>query len=193
MQWPAKPGKYPAVNKRFVALSGAVGAAALFRLAPHPPNFTPIEALALFGGASFASRRAAFLVPLAAMLLSDLVLGLHYGALAQLHSQPVVYACILATVAIGRALRGRRSPQNILAASLAGSVLFFVVTNFAVWAGGSMYPFSIQGLAGCYVAAIPFFRNALTGDLAFTAAIFGGFALLERYSPALREPAPCVA
>ena len=139
-------------------------AAALARLVPHPPNVTPIAAMALFGGACFANRKMAYLLPLAAMLLSDLVLGFtRYGLLSLLAIQPVVYACILATTALGQLIKDRRSVWQVGTATLAGSLLFFVVTNFAVWAAGHLYPLTGSGLAACYVAAIPFFRNSLAG------------------------------
>jgi hypothetical protein len=98
-----------------------------------------------------------------------------------------VYACLLATVAIGRTVGNRRSFGQVSGAALAASVLFFVVTNFAVWAHGRLYPLTWSGLAACYTAAIPFFRNSLLGDAAFTALLFGGLALLERRVSSLRE------
>jgi hypothetical protein len=96
-----------------------------------------------------------------------------------LRSQPIVYACILATALIGRTITDRRSPWQIGAAALSGSIMFFVVTNFAVWAMDDMYPHTGAGLAICYTAALPFFRNALAGDLFFTAVLFGGLAMAE--------------
>src|SRR5262249_47664325 len=110
---------------RFFVVTGIILAAALARLVPHPPNVAPIAAMALIGGACFAARRLAFAVPLAAMFLSDLVLG--FSAVT-----PVIYGCFAAIVAIGFLLRGRRALLPIAAASLTASLLFFVVTNFAV-------------------------------------------------------------
>jgi hypothetical protein len=170
------------IAPRFATLCALVVLAALARLLPHPPNFTPVGALALFGGATFADRRAGFLVPLAAMLLSDAVLGFHSG-------MPVVYAAFVAIVGIGLILRARRTPLRLAGASLAASVLFFVVTNFAVWAMGSTYPKTAGGLIACYAAAIPFFGNTLLGDAFFTAVLFGGLALVEWRVPAVRAAA----
>jgi hypothetical protein len=176
------------MNKRSMVLIGVVLAAALARLIPHPQNVTPIAAMALFGGACFTNRKMAYLLPMAAMLLSDLVLGFtRYGVLILLASQPVVYACILATTAIGKLINDRRSPWQVLGASLAGSLLFFVVTNFAVWVTGHLYPVTASGLAACYTAAIPFFRNSLLGDIAFTTILFGGLAFLENRLAWMRE------
>jgi hypothetical protein len=156
--------------------------AAVARLLPHAPNFTPIAAMALFAGAHFADRRLAFLVPLAAMFLSDMVIGPD-------HAMPVIYACFVLTVCMGMLLRGRAGLLNVAAMSLAGSVLFFLATNFAVWYGASFYPQTPEGLMTCYVAAIPFFGNTLAGDLLFNALLFGGYALLKQGIPALRRAA----
>lgn len=162
-------------------LLAAILLAAASRLVPHPPNFAPIGAIALFGGASFADRRAAFLVPLGAMFASDLVLGLHPLI-------PVVYACFAFNVVLGWWVRSRRRPLPIASAALVGSCTFFLVTNAACWA--LWYPRTLDGLAACYVAAIPFFRNTLLGDAFYTVALFSALALGERLVPALRERAP---
>jgi hypothetical protein len=166
-------------------------AAAVSRLIPHPPNFAPMGAMALFGGACFADRRAAFVVPLAAMFLSDLLIGLLSGNLAMgLHGLiPVVYGSFAMIVCLGFWLRRRRTVVPIGGAALASSVLFFALTNFGVWALGSLYPKTWDGLVACYVAASPFFHNTLLGDAVYTAALFGGLALAEKGLPSLREPA----
>ena len=176
------------MNGRSIVLVGMILVAALARLVPHPPNMTPIGAMALFGGACFLDRRMAYLLPMVAMLLSDLVLGFtRYGIWSLLAIQPVVYACFLATTALGQCIRDRRSVWQVGAAALAGSVLFYEVTNFAVWAGGHLYPLTASGLATCYIEAIPFFRNSLVGDAAFTAILFGGLAMLENRLAWMRE------
>ena len=175
------------MNKRLMVLTGIVAAAAMARLMPHPPNITPIAAMALFGGAFLSNRRLAYTLPLAAMLLSDLVLGMTLYGKAMLISQPIVYACFLVTVAMGKLIRDRRSVLNVGAVALASSSLFYVVTNFAVWASGSLYPHTLAGLMVCYTAAIPFFRNSLIGDMAYTAILFGGFALLESAVVSVQE------
>lgn len=178
------------MNKRFVVLTGIVLAAALARLLPHPPNATPIAAMALFGGVCFRDWRAAFLVPLAAMLVSDVVLGLTlYRGHSLFHSQPVVYACFAAETALGRLVRNRRSVLQVGSAAVAGSILFFIATNFAVWTSGKMYPLTAAGLVECYTAAIPFFRNTLVGDAVCVSVLFGGLALLESRAAWMREPA----
>jgi hypothetical protein len=168
------------IRPRLAALISIVLAAALSRLIPHPPNMTSLTAVALFGGAYFSDRRLAFLVPLAALFLSDLVLGF-YG-----HME-VVYSSFALIVCIGLWLGKDRSVLRIAVAALTSSVLFFLLTNFGVWAFGSLYPRTLDGLVTCYVAAIPFFRNTFQGDMLYTFILFGGFAMLERRFSVLRE------
>jgi hypothetical protein len=169
---------FSAAAPRLIAVAGLVLAAALSRLLPHPPNFSPIEACALFAGAYLLDRRWAVAVPIAAMLLSDLVIGFH--ALV-----PVVYACMALMALAGRFLAGRASVVNVAGAGLAAALFFFVVTNFFVWATSGMYPMTAAGLVACYVAALPFFQNELAGVAVYCTVLFGGFALLQRQVPAL--------
>jgi hypothetical protein len=170
------------LKPRTEVLMAMILAAALSRLIPHPPNFAPIGALALFGGAYFSDKRLAFLVPFAAMLLSDLVLGL-YGHMEW------VYGSFALIVCIGLGLQSRHRAGWIAGASLTGSTLFFLITNFGVWADGSLYAKGLAGLVACYVAAIPFFGNTVLGDGFYSLMLFGSFALLERRFVILREPA----
>lgn len=172
----------PVKSHRLIALGAAIVVAALFRLVPHPPNFTPIAAIALFAGAYLPRRALGFVVPFGALLLSDLLLGGFYDGIA------FVYLAFALTVLIGWTLSSRRSALPIAAAALTSSVLFFAVSNFGTWLGSGMYPHTLGGLQACYVAAIPFFGNTLAGDLVFSALLFGSFALLERSLPAIREP-----
>jgi hypothetical protein len=99
----------------------------------------------------------------------------------------IVYGCFALIVCIGLRLHRQRTPLRIAGSALLSSVLFFVITNFGVWAFGSLYPKTVAGLIVCYAAAVPFFQNTLVGDALYTAALFGGFALAERWIPALRE------
>jgi hypothetical protein len=170
---------------RLAALFAAIFAAAALRLVPHPPNFAPIAAMALFAGAQLPRKALSFVAPFAALLLSDSVIGFYAGA-------GFVYFSFAATVLIGWAIASRRNPVTIGLASISSSVLFFVLTNFGVWASGTMYPHSLGGLGACYVAAIPFFGNTVAGDLTYSALLFGGFAVAERLVPAIR-PAPARA
>jgi hypothetical protein len=171
-------------------LVAMIALAALSRLLPHPPNFSPVEAMALFGGAYFAHRGWAVMVPLIAMVLSDVALGLIHGGTYLEYVTSLgfwsVYLCIALSSIMGFGLRGKVNGANVLGYSLAGSVLFFVVTNFFTWFGGTMYPQTGAGLVAAYVAAIPFFQWTVLGTLFYAALLFGGFALLRRRAPALR-------
>ena len=161
-------------------LAAMILAAAASRLIPHPPNFTPIAAIALFGGAQFSSKRAAFFVPLAGLFLSDLVIGFY-------SITPVVYGSFALTVCLGFWIR-HRSAQRIAGAAVASAILFFVLTNFGVWAMDRLYPKTAAGLVDCYIAAIPFFGNMALGNLLYSALLFGGCAFAEKFFIRLREP-----
>lgn len=140
------------------------------RLVPHPPNVTPVLALALVAGALLPRRRAVA-VPLATMAVSDLFLGLH----------PLVPftwgSFLLVTLFSARLLRKKPSVRHALVLSIAGSTFFFVVTNAAYWASSPMYPKTLAGLGEAFFLALPFFRNMILGDLTFTALVFGALAL----------------
>lgn len=165
---------------RLLILVLMILAAAASRVIPHPPNVASIAAVALFGGAYLPNKRLALIVPLAALFLSDLILGFY-------RHMEIVYGSFLLVVCLGFWLQTKRSALRIAAAALASSVIFFVITNFGVWAVGSLYPKTAGGLLACYVAAIPFFQNTLVGDALYTAVLFGGFALVEKLFPVLRE------
>lgn len=169
------------MNKpRFITLVAMTLIAALSRLVPHAWNVTPVAAMALFAGAHFNDKRAAFFVPLAAMLASDLVLGLHLTMLS-------TYPCLALIVLIGRKIQYQKSLAVVGGASLASSLLFFFITNFACWITMVEYTKDWSGLVSCYAMAVPFFRNTVAGDLVFTGLLFGSFALSEKAFPRLRN------
>ena len=176
------------MNKRLLVLSAIVLSATMARMLPHPPNVTPIAAIALFGGAYLCNRKLAFLLPPSAMVLSDLGLWA-LGQVPLLGQQSLwVYGSFSVTVCLGLWLRQHRRVLPIAGATLAGAVLFYLMTNFGVWVTGALYPRTTAGLLQCYTAAIPFFRNMLLGDAGYVALLFGGFALAEKQFVALREP-----
>ncbi|MBX3436323.1 MAG: hypothetical protein KF861_02450 [Planctomycetaceae bacterium] len=168
-------------DPRIWFLGGLIVVSAAVRLVPHPPNVTPAAALALLAGAMLGSRAAAVAVPFAALLLSDLAIGLFHRSDFALHrSQIFVYGAFALIALLGRSLQNhRRRPLRIAAASLAASALFFAVTNFGVWLLGDMYGRTPAELVRCYVQAIPFFGNTVVGDLAFSMLFFGGLAFFE--------------
>jgi len=195
---------------RTVLILAMIVLAAVVRLAPHPWNFTPVGAIALFSGAMVRDRCLAFLFPLLVMFTTDAIMGFNKLSL-------LVYASFLLSVLIGRAVVGarfslprgtkgasprakresqpesatgakKRTLQRIAGATFLGSLQFFLVTNFGVWAFLTTYPRTPAGLAACYLAGIPLFWNTLAGDAFYTTLLFGSFALAERLSPILRQP-----
>jgi len=174
------------LKPRVLLIVMMIAAAAASRLIPHPPNMTSIAAMALFGGATLTDKRLAFLVPLAALFASDVVLGFHNQMVA-------VYGSFALIVCFGLWLQQRKTALTIAGAAIASSLLFFIVVDFGIWLMGDMYPRTFAGLAACYTAALPFLRNQMVGDLLYTAVLFGGFALLERQFPVLRLQAPAPA
>lgn len=145
--------------------------AAATRLLPHPANFTPILAISLFAGAYLSNRTLAALIPVAAMFIADIFLGFHNLMLP-------IYALMVALSFAGRGLQENRTPLRIGGFTLAGSLVFFLVTNFLVWMTSGMYALNIAGLIQCYTMAIPFFQNQLAGDLFFSVVLFGSMHLL---------------
>lgn len=139
---------------------------ALARLVPHPPNAVPIAAMALFAGAFFSNRLLAFIVPLAAMVLSDYVIGFHSTVW-------YVYAGILATVLIGSVLN-QVTVIRVGGAAVIASFVFFLITNFGAWLHHDMYSQDLNGLLHAYVAGIPFLRNSLIANLLYSYLAFYG-------------------
>lgn len=168
------------LTTKFWLLSIMILAAAFTRLIPHPPNFTAVGAIALFGGAYFSDKKFAFIVPMLAMLLADLIIGFHNGMLS-------VYLSFVLIVGIGIILGRNIKFKNVVAASLLSSVLFFVITNFQMWILSPLYAKNISGLISCYVAAIPFFHHTIIGDLVFVGSLFGLFEVLQTKFPQLSK------
>lgn len=157
---------------RLVAFVTLVVVAVMARLIPHPPNFTPILASALFAGAKLQRRWLAIGVPLIAMVLSDLVLGFHGQVFA-------VYGAIVLVVCLGMRMSSQAGPVSVGLSSFAASVIFYLITNFAVWAQSGMYAHDLAGLLESYTLALPFFGNSVLGDLLYSGLLFGGWAVVE--------------
>ena len=151
--------------------------AAASRLLPHPPNFAPVAAIGLYSGAA-VGRRTGWLVPFAALLASDAVIGF-YNPVGMAWNYLAFAVCLGLGAGL---LRRGRSLGRVTGAVLGSSVAFFLVSNFGMWASG-YYPRTWAGLRECYVAALPFFRNTLASDVLYSAALFGGHALLARFLP----------
>jgi Family of unknown function (DUF6580) len=153
---------------------------------PHPWNFTPVAAALLYFGAR-GSRRQLW-VPFALLAVSDLILNRFVYAYPFGADQLVVWAWYAAILWVGTQLRENSNSLRIAGAALAGSVSFFLVSNFAVWAFGTMYPKTLAGLLTCYAAGLPFFRRALAGDMLFTAVMFSLPAIAAALSRSTHKP-----
>jgi hypothetical protein len=163
-----------------------IGLVTVARAMPHAADFVPVVASALFAGMVFRSRILALLVPVAAMLLSDLVVGWHDWRV-----MIVVYAALIVPALLGLWGRRHRGAVVLLPLALGSSLIFFIASNFAVWAFSGMYAHDLDGLVRCYLMALPFLRDTLTGDVLWTAALFGAWWLAQVISPAT-QPSPDV-
>jgi hypothetical protein len=185
------------MSVRVIILVGMVFLAALTRLVPHPDNFAPMTAMALFAAAHFRSRLFALAAPLVALFVSDLGIEvLHrYGLMRSwglYAGMWVNYAALALVTCLGFLFIDRRSVVKVAGTTLLGSLTFFWVTNFVAWAVWDLYPKTAAGLLACYVAGIPFFGWTLLGDVCYVTLFFGAFALAERRLPAL-APKPAAA
>jgi len=173
-------------NSRIIALLSAIVLAAALRLVPHPPNFTPIGAMALFSGAYLGRRALGFAAPICAMVLSDAILGFYSGFW-------ITYSAVALIVVVGWIALSRVTVLRVAGAALASSILFFLVSNFGTWLMSGMYPHDSAGLTACYVAAIPFFQNTVAGDLFYVTLLFGGLRVAELLVPSLAAGKPQAA
>lgn len=163
--------------------------AAITRYFPHPPNFTAIGAMAIFGGSVISNKKLAFLLPLTALFLSDVALHLFsstkgfYGT-----SQFFVYGAFMIITAFSTLIR-KSSVINITLAAIWGGIIFFILSNFGTWISGDIYPMTIAGLGACFTAAIPFYQNEFFGNFAlnaiyanlfFSATLFGIYSVIEK-------------
>lgn len=168
------------MNNRSLAILSMIVLGIVLRWLPHPPNFSPVAAVALFGGAYLSRRWLSLLLPIAVLLVSDALIGFY-------SLMPVVYLCFVITAMFGWTMHSNKSALKIGAYSLVSAVLFYVVTNFAVWFYEPLYSKDWAGLISCYVAAIPFFGYNVIGNLVFSGVMFGLFAFAEINFSSLRE------
>ena len=166
------------MNFKNISIALVILVASLSRLLPHPPNFTPIIAIGLFSGVYFRKENTlSLIIPIMAMIISDLFLGFHLISL-------FVYLSLIIVVFIGRNIK-KIKPTFILLGSLSGSIVFFIISNFGVFLIG--YPKSFAGFLTCYTAAIPFFYNSILGDLFFSGIIFLAYDVIKRTIPQINS------
>ena len=154
------------INLRTSSILILIAILAFSRLIPHPPNFTPLLGMAVFAGAMLDKKLLAFMVPLIAMFLSDLFLGIHSSI-------------IMLNVAMGFLLVSKFTYLKVFVTLFSGAFIFFIITNFAVWLGSGMYSQDINGLISCYIMALPFFQNTLISTLMYGIGAFYLFDLFE--------------
>ena len=171
---------------QLLTLCVIIVAAAFLRLMHLPYNFSPIGAMAIFSGAYFGKKWQSFIIPLVALFISDIALNYSFYHKLVLFNEMFiwVYGAFAINVFVGIVMIKKVNATSVFKASLITSVLFFIITNFGVWALAgvtNMYPHNFSGLVSCYVAAIPFFLRTLAGDLFFSAIIFGVFEIAKKY------------
>lgn len=171
-------------SSRFIVLTVIVVLAAFSRALPliidHTWNFTAVGALAIFAGAQFSDKRLAFIMPLAAMALADL-LFLRNGF------SILVYGGFVAMVACGFLIRNKVNTMNVILASFISAAVFYLITNFSFFYPATLYPRDFSGIIASYTAALPFFRNMLLGNLVYSAVLFGSFYLISKRYPVLAK------
>ena len=150
-------------------------AAAALRLVPHPANFAPIAAMALFGG-TYLNKKLAFILPVVAMVASDYFIGFDSW-----QSRAVIYSCFLLSGLIGLYIRNHKTATTVLGGTFASSVLFYLITNLVFLYPEAMYEQNLQGQMQSYINALPFFRNTLAGDLFYVGILFGSFEMVRYY------------
>ena len=159
-------------KNEIITVSIMVAIAAATRFLPHPPNFTAIGGMALFGAATLTNKKLAFLVPIMAMFISDLFIPNGFNL--------SVYAAFIAIAAMGLLISNKKGPMPVIVGSISASVIFFAISNFGVWASQAMYTKNAIGLISCFEAAIPFFPNTLAGDLFFSSLLFSSYAIIKK-------------
>ena len=179
-------------NFRFGVLVLMIVAAAATRLLPHYPNFTAVGGMALFGAAYFSKKYWAYIVPFAALWISDLFLNNFVYSMGEgftLFSKWSIgtYLAFGLIIFMGSKFLKKITIPNVIGTTVGASLLFFLVTNFGVWAmdPGFIYPDGSVGLLACYTAGLPYFWNTLAGDLVFVGIMFGGFELIKTFYPSL--------
>lgn len=179
------------IELQFSIVTGFILIAAFSRLIPHPPNFAPIGGMALFGAAYYNRRIWSYFIPIASMWLSDLLLNnviyarYFEGFVWFYRGSFFTYGAFVLIVLMGSFTLRRIRIVRLIFSALGASAIFFAISNFGVWMSSGMYPHSWEGLAACYAAGIPFFKNTFMGDLFYSAGLFGLFELSKAWFPRL--------
>lgn len=159
--------------------------ASFTRIFPHMPNFTPIGAMALFGGAYLKNKYHAFLIPVLSLWISDVIINnfilSYYNEFTWFYPGFIwQYASFILIIIVGYFFLNKLNFKNVFITTISSSILFFIITNFGVWISGTMYTFDLQGLINCYVMALPFFKGTLLGFICYSIFLFGALEFSKR-------------
>jgi len=143
------------------------------RFLPHPPNFTAVISVGIFAGFLFKNKTIGYIIPIISMVASDIILGFHNTLWS-------IYLSLIIATIIGTKMK-KSNTGSITLSSLISATIFYIITNFAVWLNGIMYPTNLSGLISCYISAIPFFGYTLLSTFLFSFILFGLYSLLEKY------------
>lgn len=178
------------VNTRHIlVIGGIILIAALSRLFPHYPNVTPIGAMALFGAAYFGKKYYAVLVPIIALIISDIVL---YATIYSSYEYSIgfhlwIYGSMVLITLLGMAILRKVKLGTIVTGAIVASLVFFLISNFASWLVSPMYPKTASGLMTAYEAGLPFFWNTILGNFFYCGVLFGAYSLIEYLIPSLNR------
>ncbi len=185
--------KNKTINLRFSIICAIILLAALSRLIPHPANFAPIGGMALFGSAYYSKRYWAYIIPIISMWTSDLILNNfvyrdYFDHFVWFYSGSLfTYGSFVLIVLLGTFSLKKIHIPRLLGSVFAASLLFFIISNFGVWFSSGMYPHTLRGLEACYIAGLPFLQNTVSGNIFYTAIMFGTFEFCLRKVPLLQK------
>ena len=173
------------IKLTYIGVISLILFASFTRIIPHMPNFTPIGAMALFGGAYLKNKNHAFLIPIISLWISDIIINnfilSYYNDFTWFYPGFLwQYGSFFIMILIGFFFLKKISFKNVFITSLCSSLLFFVITNFGVWISGSMYPLSLEGLLICFLAALPFYKGTLLGFIFYSSFLFGVYESLKK-------------
>jgi hypothetical protein len=173
------------INIPYLAIISLILFASFSRIIPHMPNFTPVGAMALFGGAYLKNKYHALIIPLLSLWISDLVINnfilSYYSNFTWFYPGFIwQYASFILIIIVGYFFLKKLNFKNVFVTTISSSILFFLITNFGVWISGTMYAFDLQGLITCYVMALPFFKGTLLGFICYSTFLFGVLEFSKR-------------
>lgn len=161
------------MKKNNLIFIGLILLAGMIRMIPHPWNFTPLLAVCIFSGTKIKHNGLAIFLPLVAIFIGDLFLGIY-------SSMVWVYSGYILVILLSRILGNSKSINSKIISVVSGSLIFFIISNFGVWISGTMYSKNFQGLLECYIAGIPFYKNTLIGTIIYSSIFFGIAEIIER-------------